>query len=101
FGRALGWITLMVLVAVATNFVGIHLVGYVDNWSQWLDAHAGFFFVWRLCLYGATVCGWIWMRRRLRERDTSTEAHQRLLRAEVGAIATVLLLEASMMLQQQ
>ncbi len=100
FRRALGWITLMVFVAAAVNIVGIHLAGDADKWSQWLNAHAGYFLVWRLCLYGTTVYGWLWMRRRLRERDASTEAHQRLLRAEIGAIATIVLLEASMLLQQ-
>ena len=40
------------------------------------------------------------MRRRLRERDTSREAHQRLLRAEVGAVAAIVLLEISALLRQ-
>ncbi|ACL73938.1 MAG: hypothetical protein Q8L60_03020 [Gammaproteobacteria bacterium] len=99
-GRTLGWIALIVFVAVAVNLVGIRLVGDAHTWSRWLDEHAGYFLVWRLCLYGATAYGWIWMRRRLRERDTSREAHQRLLRAEVGAVAAIVLLEISVLLRQ-
>ena len=99
-GRALAWITLVVFVAVILNIVVIHLVGDAGKWSQWLNVHSSYFLIWRLCLYSATVYGWMWMRHRLRERDASTEAHQRLLRAEGGAIATIVLLEASILLQQ-
>jgi hypothetical protein len=34
--------------------------------------HAGYFLVWRLCLYGATAYGWVWMRRRLLAREDQT-----------------------------
>lgn len=94
-GRTLGWIALLVLVAVAVNLVGIGLAGDVDGWNRWLDDHAGHFLVWRLCLYGATVYGWLWMRRRLRERDPTSESHQRLLRTEIGAVVAIVLLELS------
>jgi hypothetical protein len=100
FGRTLGWIALLVLVAVGVNVVGIGLAGDVAGWNRWLDTHAGHFFVWRLCLYGATVYGWIWMRRRLRARDASAETHQRLLRAEIGAVAAIALLEVSVLWRQ-
>lgn len=99
-GRMLAWIALILFVAVAVNVVGIRLVGDSSAWTRWLDEHAGYFLAWRLCLYGATAYGWIWMRRSLRERDTSGEAHQRLLRAEVGAVAAIVLLEISVLLRQ-
>jgi hypothetical protein len=41
-----------------------HLVGSVAGWERWLGCTAGYFLVWRLCLYGATAYGWVWMRRR-------------------------------------
>ena len=94
-GRTLGWIALLVLVAVAVNLVGIGLAGDVGGWNRWRDDHAGHFLVWRLCLYGATVYGWLWMRRRLRERDPTSESHQRLLRTEIGAVVAIVLLELS------
>src|SRR3546814_5780281 len=37
---------------------GSHVVGGVEGWQHWLQAHAGHFFGWRLCLYGATAYGW-------------------------------------------
>ena len=40
--------------------------------ERWLAASAGYFLVWRLCLYGATVHGWVWMRRRLLARMRKT-----------------------------
>lgn len=100
FGRWLGctlaWITVIVLVAAGANLVGIRLVGDMDGWRQWLDEGAGYFLIWRICLYGATVYGWIWMRRRVRARDPSVETHQRLRRAEIGTVAAVALLEVSL-----
>ena len=99
-GRTLGWVALIVLVAIAVNVVGIRLIGDVEGWGRWLDERAGYFLVWRLCLYGATAYGWMWMRRRLRARDASAETHQRLLRAEIGAVAVIVLLEISVLLRQ-
>jgi hypothetical protein len=40
------------------------------------------------------------MRRRLRARDASAETHQRLLRAEIGAVAAIALLEVGVLLRQ-
>lgn len=94
-GKALLWTTLVVLVAAGINLVGIGVVGDITAWSQWLDDYAGYFLAWRLCLYGATIYGWLWMRRRL-YRDA--EARQRLFRAEIGAIAAITLLEVSVLL---
>ena len=45
-GRTLGWIALIVFVAVVVNLVGIRLVGDANTWSRWLDEHAGYFLVW-------------------------------------------------------
>ncbi|HBO7085099.1 TPA: hypothetical protein L4973_006028, partial [Pseudomonas aeruginosa] len=62
--KALLWTVVLVAAAVGANIVGIFLVGSIDNWERWLTATAGYFLVWRLCLYGATAYGWVWMRRR-------------------------------------
>jgi len=94
-GRALLWTAFAVLMAVGVNLVGISIVGDVSNWILWLDDHAGYFLVWRLCLYGAIGYGWLRMRRRLSwDKDT----RQRLFRAEIGAVVAVLLLEVSVWL---
>jgi len=64
-GKALLWTALILALAVAANIAGIWLLGSIHDWQIWLDDAAGYFFVWRLCLYAATVYGWLWMRRRL------------------------------------
>ncbi|WP_447847048.1 hypothetical protein [Pseudomonas aeruginosa] len=97
-GVALLW-TLLVAVAVAVNIAGIHVVGGVEGWQHWLQAHAGHFFLWRLLLYAATAYGWWWMRGRLRQREPSAEAHQRLLRTEIAAVTALVLLEGSQLLR--
>lgn len=56
--KALLWTVLLVAAAVGANIVGIYLVGSVANWERWLAATAGYFLVWRMCLYGATAYGW-------------------------------------------
>ena len=98
-GVALLWTSLVVAAAVAVNIAGIHVVGGVEGWQHRLQAHACHFFVWRLCLYGATAYGWWWMRRRLLRREPSRETHQRLLRTEVAAVIAVVALEASQLLR--
>jgi hypothetical protein len=98
-GLALLWTLLVVAVAFAVNIAGTHVVGGVEGWQHWLQAHAGQFFVWRLSLYGATAYGWWWMRWRLLRREPSRETHQRLLRTEIAAVISVLALEVSQLMR--
>ena len=92
---------MLVAVAVGTNIVGIYLVGSVAGWERWLTA--GYFLVWRLCLYGATAYGWVWMRRRLLAREAQRGAdrlaRRRLLRSEIAGAAAIVALEASLLMQ--
>lgn len=99
-GVALLWALLVVLTAAAINLVGIRLIGNLEGWSRWMRGHAAYFLIWRLCLYTATGYGWWWMRRRLRQRETSPESHRRLLRTEIAAVLAMVLLEGSMLLRQ-
>ena len=55
--------------------------------------------MWRLLLYAATAYGWWWMRGRLRQREPSAEAHQRLRRTEIAAVTALVLLEGSQLLR--
>ena len=98
-GRMLSAVVLVVLIAAAINVVGIQLVGDIGGWTRWLDERAGYFFAWRVCLYAGAAYGWWNLRRRLRARDASADARQRLLRAEVGAVAALVLLEVSVWLR--
>jgi len=92
-GKALLWTALLLALAVAANVLGIYLLGSIHDWQHWLSAAAGDFLVWRLCLYGATIYGWRWMRRRLLARESGSEAKRRLIRAEIAAVIAVAALE--------
>lgn len=97
--KALLWTVVIVAAAVGANIAGIYLVGSVAGWQRWLAASAGYFFIWRLCLYGATAYGWVWMRRRLLAREDSVQARRRLLRSEIAGGVAIVVLEASLLMQ--
>jgi hypothetical protein len=98
-GIALLWMLLLLGGAVAANLLGIRVLGSLGEWAQWLDAHAGYFQVWRLLLYVGIVRGWLWMRQRLLTREPGDETRSRLMRIELAAIAAVAVLEGSLLLQ--
>jgi hypothetical protein len=97
--KALLWTMVLAAVAVGANIVGIYLVGSVAGWERWLAAAAGYFLVWRLCLYGATAYGWVWMRRRLLAREDDAQAPRRLVRSEIAGVVAIVALEASLLMQ--
>lgn len=97
--KALLWTMVLAAVAVGANIVGIYLVGSVAGWERWLAAAAGYFLVWRLCLYGATAYGWVWMRRRLFAREDDAQARRRLVRSEIAGVVAIVALEASLLMQ--
>ncbi|KTB95184.1 hypothetical protein AO073_15115 [Pseudomonas syringae ICMP 11293] len=97
--KALLWTVVIIAVAVGTNIAGIYLVGSVAGWEQWLAAGAGYFLVWRLCLYGATAYGWVWMRRRLLAREEDAQARRRLVRSEIAGVLAIVALETSLLMQ--
>ncbi|MFC4160700.1 hypothetical protein [Chitinimonas lacunae] len=105
FNRTVGvvllWIVGIVGVAVLVNVIGVHVVGGIGAWADWLRHHALHFFTWRLCLYALVAYGWWWMGRRLRQRESAPDAHQRLLRVEIAVLTTVVLLESSQLLLQR
>ncbi|WP_236872517.1 hypothetical protein [Burkholderia pseudomallei] len=87
--------TLAALTAVAifTHAVGVRLVGSVAAWQRWLHAHAWMFGLWRLVLYAAIARGWWWMHVRVRQRDASSDAQRRLMRAGIAAALAIVLTE--------
>ena len=98
--KTLLWTAVLVAAAVGANIVGIYLVGSVAGWEQWLAAASGYFLVWRLCLYGATACGWMWMRRRLLAREGDyAQARRRLVRSEIAGGVAIVALEISLLMQ--
>ena len=92
------WILLIAVAAAAINAAGIRLVGGVGAWEQWLAQHEVHSLVWRLMLYGATGYGWWWMRARLLLREPGVATRVRLLRVEVAAVLTVVILEGAVLL---
>ena len=80
--KALLLAVVIIAAAVGANIVGIYLVGSVAGWERWLAASAGYFLVWRLCLYGATVYGWsgcaagCWPARKTRKRGDAPGAQR-------------------------
>ena len=98
-GRALLWTLILLTLAVAANVAGVYLMGSVAGWERWMAQASGYFLLWRLCLYGATAYGWLWMRRRLLAREPGEEARRRLIRAEVAGAVAMVALEASLFLQ--
>ncbi len=97
--KALLWTVAIAAAAVGANVAGIYLVGSVAGWERWLAAAAGYFLLWRLCLYGATAYGWLWMRCRLLARETDAQARRRLVRSEIAGAVAIVALEASLLLQ--
>lgn len=97
--KALLWTVVIITAAVGTNIAGIYLVGSVADWERWLAAGAGYFLVWRLCLYGATAYGWVWMRRRLLAREADAQARRRLVRSEIAGVLAIVALETSLLMQ--
>ncbi|MCW2478056.1 hypothetical protein [Candidatus Symbiopectobacterium sp. NZEC135] len=97
--RVILWTVALLMITATANVMGIHFAGSIVGWKHWLADAANYFLLWRLCLYGATVYGWLWMRCRLFLHDTSTDARRRLIRAEISGIATLLTLEFSLLVQ--
>jgi len=80
-------------LAFVVTFAGILLMGGIEHWQQWLDDHAGHFFIWRLCLYAAVAAAWPWVRRRRLARDP--QSHRQLRQIEVLGVLGIVLSEAS------
>lgn len=92
--RALLWMTLATLMLISIPLMEAWILWDMTGWREWFDAHAVYFLIWRLCLYGVTLYGWLWVRRLVRD----LEARQRLSRAAIGALAALVLLELSALL---
>jgi hypothetical protein len=99
FNRRL-WLTLsavflVLFVAVGINIVGIRMFDDVEGWRRWLDEHKVHFVAWRLSVYGATIYGWRWMRKRVLLREPEFDNRSRLRRTELAAGLFIIVLEAT------
>jgi hypothetical protein len=100
-GVVLVWCLAILGVAILVNVTGIRLVGSVAGWIGWLERHAGVFLIWRLVLYGVIALGWLWMRKRLLQREAAAETAWRLARIEAASLLVVALLESTQFLMRQ
>jgi hypothetical protein len=89
----------LIAAAIAANLLGIYLLGSLESWARWLAQTSGYFLLWRLCLYAATVWGWHWMRRRLLRREPERASRRRLVRTEIAGVVTIVTLECSLLLR--
>lgn len=89
--RAIGLSVGTLAIATFINLFGIHLLGGLAQWEQWLHEGYWYFFAWRVLLYAALVWGWLWARPRILRREATTSAQLR--RAELTLAAAVLLME--------
>ena len=86
-GIVFAWFLLFLGAAAVSNLVGIRMAGDVASWEQWLRRHSLWFLAWRLALYAGIGVGWIWMRKRVLDREPDSIAGQRLRRLEIAAVA--------------
>ena len=98
-GKTLLLAVVIIAAAVGANLVGIYLVGSVAGWERWLAASAGYFLVWRLCLYGATVYGWSGCAAGCWPGEEDAQARRRLVRSEIAGVVAIVALEASLLMQ--
>lgn len=95
--RSVAALTAILLATVAifatVNHLGIRVAGDVIAWRQWIHDHAMHFFLWRLFLYAATACGWVWMRRRKLQRLPSPEIKRQIQRTEFCIVAFLVVFE--------
>jgi hypothetical protein len=94
-GIALLWCFAVAGALVLINLAGAFLAGNIERWQEWMRSHASLFFIWRLVLYANIAAGWVWMRRRVLQREPSQDTHWRLARVELACIVAVALLEAT------
>lgn len=99
-GATLACVVAILMVVVAVNVIGIGIVGDVNEWTRWIQAHRLHFAAWRGLLYVLTTIGWWWMRSRVLDREPNVDARTRLRRTEIAAVLAISTLEAITFLQR-
>lgn len=88
FALVLFWGVVLSLAVIILGLIAVDGMG-----NTWMRSNQTALLVWRLPLYALTVYGWYRMRLSLAKRGFSPYQNQRLLYAEVAAIAVLALLE--------
>lgn len=87
------WTVLILATALVAGAIVIEVAGGAQAWRQWLNTHAEYFRVWRMFLYTALAYSTFRLHQRLRHTGMSAHSQRALLRTEVAAAATLILLE--------
>lgn len=82
---------LAILIALAFNVMGIHLMKGLPAWQEWRARSYWDFFAWRVALY--CVALWVWLRYRDHLFGDSTAAKASRRRTEVSVVLSLLLIE--------
>lgn len=82
---------LAVLIALAFNMLGIHLLKGIPAWQEWRAESYWAFFAWRVALY--CVALWVWLRYRDQLFGDSTAAKASRRKTEVSVVLSLLLIE--------
>ena len=82
---------LAILIALAFNVLGIHLMNGLPAWQEWRVKSYWDFFAWRVALYCAAL--WVWLRYRDHLFGASTAAKASRRRTEVSIVLSLLLIE--------
>lgn len=82
---------LAVLIALAFNVMGIHLMKGLPAWQEWRASSYWDFFAWRVALYCAAL--WVWLRYRDHLFGDGTAAKASRRRTEVSVVLSLLLIE--------
>jgi hypothetical protein len=80
-----------VLIALAFNMLGIHLMKGLPAWQEWRASSYWDFFAWRAGLYCVVL--WVWLRYRDHLFGDSTTAKTSRRRTEVSVVLSLLLIE--------
>ncbi|WP_285412604.1 hypothetical protein [Pseudomonas sp. lyk4-40-TSB-59a] len=93
FALVLFWGVVLSLAVIILGLIAVDGIGNIKEWNTWMRSNQAALLAWRMPLYALTVYGWYRMRLSLAKRGFSPYQNQRLLYAEVAAIAVLALLE--------
>lgn len=84
-------VSLVVVIALAFNLLGIQVMEGLPAWQEWRANSYWYFFSWRVALYSVALSIWLGYRDRHLRRGKSCKPNVR--KAEAAVILSLLLLE--------
>lgn len=84
-------VSLVLVIALAFNLLGIQVMKGLPAWQEWRANSYWYFFSWRGALYSVALSLWLRYRDRQLHREPSSKSNVR--KAETAVILSLLLLE--------